>query len=88
VFFLLQVVFDAVLYLKRECSAGSDSIPGSFHSGDSHIGHPKKVTLPSSQKLKDFLDGALMVKHLSFRVKCKASADAPRTSMLLVDVQL
>lgn len=81
----MQVVFDAVLYLKRETSADSDSIPGSFHSGDSHMGHPKKVT---SQKLKDFPDGALMVKHLSFRVKCKASADAPRTSTMLVNVQL
>ena len=84
----MQVVFDAVLYLKRESLAGSDSIPGSFYSGDIHIGHPKKVILPSSQKLKDFPDGALLVKHLSFRVKCKASADAPRTSMVLVDVRL
>ena len=87
-FSLLQVVFDAVLHLKRASSAGSDSIPRPFHSEDSHLGQSKKVTLPSSQKLKDFPDGALIVKHLRFRVKCKVSADALRTRMLLVDVQL
>ncbi|KAG0590661.1 hypothetical protein KC19_1G117300 [Ceratodon purpureus] len=83
-----EVVFDAVLHLKRASSAGSDSIPRPFHSEDSHLGQSKKVTLPSSQKLKDFPDGALIVKHLRFRVKCKVSADALRTRMLLVDVQL
>lgn len=92
----MQVIFDAVLYLKRERSAGSDkmpfgnrdevaSAPGYFQSGDKHV---LNRTLPSKQKLKDFPGGALMVKHLNFRIKFQGSADASQTSMVLVDVQL
>jgi len=86
--FLLQVVFDAVLYLMRDKSAGTDSLPGFPHRNDSHIGHRIKVTTPSCQKLKDFPDGAVLAKHLHFRVKCEVSADAPQTRMMLVHVQL
>lgn len=80
-----QVVFDAVLYLKRDKSAGSDCIPGSSYSADSYC---RKVTLPSSRKLSDFPDGALFMMHFSFRVKCHVYADAPQTSMMIVNVQL
>lgn len=86
--FLLQVVFDAVLYLKRDKLAGTDSHPGFSHRNDSYIGHSMKVTVPSCQKLNDFPDGALLAKHLHLRVRCEVSADAPQTSMMLVHVQL
>lgn len=99
IFVLVQVIFDAVLYLKRERSAGSDKVPfefrdkfqsalSSFQTGDNRLFHPSNLNLPSKQKLNDFPDGALMVKHLNFRVKCQGSADAPQTSMVLVDVRL
>lgn len=83
-----EVVFDAVLYLKRDKLAGTDSQPGFSHRNDSGIGHSVKVTVPSCQKLNDFPDGALLAKHLHFRVRCETSADAPQTSMMLVHVQL
>lgn len=84
----LQVVFDAVLYLKPDWSVDSEIKPDFPNDCGEFSGHARKVTMRFSQNLEVFSDGAVMMKHLNFRVRCVVSADASATSTMQLDVQL
>lgn len=83
-----EVVFDAVLYLKPDWSVDSEIKPDFPNDCGEFSGHARKVTMRFSQNLEVFSDGAVMMKHLNFRVRCVVSADASATSTMQLDVQL
>lgn len=93
-----QVVFDAVLYLKRSSSVGSPYRPTptqklelpNTYSTNNYPNKPAPLRTRSNfnKSLKDYPDGTLLLKHLRLRVRLEASKDAPVTRMLLLDVLL